>query len=515
MYFTVNGYIIFTNSNFKEEIVNMRNPFQIKQEETTRTMQRRNKPAQKERFQKMNTKKVILSVLSIVIGILALVTSLTGCKMPVNLKATELSREDKNEIAALIQNNCFVNYDSSNKEDESKAIFLTIGQMCGCWGVYVDDPEEEKKESYYIDDDSKKYVRDPLKAFKPDYDNGITGYARYDGATVDKLLKGIFNMDPTHDTTPSSFDYDMYYDTLDSDVSLKYYYYKGSYYAEESYGICGNEGYGISFDNVVTDGINYHIQYKRQYASWLDVKSESNPEPEEINNPIEMAYVTVRKNTIDGKKYWSIVKMSNEPYFDFSNYRKDKPDRNWQKLYINQIKKYNKKYSAADYALAFIDGDDIPELIADSGFTADGGEVCTVFNNKINTLDIWTFGASYIEGKNALHSGGGHMDSYFDDVYKIENGRFIKTASGEYGLDEEFDFNDFSGGDIEDYYIYHWNDKKVSKGQYNKKLKNAFDTSLATNPYKNTVSASTMIYRLKNDFYAIYPIIDSSAEEYE
>ena len=68
------------------------------------------------------------------------------------------------------------NYDSRKPENENTAIFLTIGQMCGCWKMYVNDQDEEKRKDYYIDD--QNYKRDPLKAFDTDDENGIT--VRYD-----------------------------------------------------------------------------------------------------------------------------------------------------------------------------------------------------------------------------------------------------------------------------------------------------------------------------------------------
>ena len=47
------------------------------------------------------------------------------------------------------------------------------------------------------------------------------------------------------------------------------------------------------------------------------------------------------------------------------------------------------------------------------------------------------------------------------------------------------------------------------------KLNKAFDVSIAVSPYANTLPASTAIYRLKNDFYEIYPITNYSSEDYD
>ena len=460
-------------------------------------------------------KRILLSCVALTIALAAMAAAMTGCETDIpSLSLTEvtLSRDDKNAIASVITYNCFFDYDSSKPEEESTAIMLTIGPMYGCWDMYVREYDDKLKHTYFNSEDD--YVRDPLKAFDADDENGITGYSKYDGKTVDKLLKGVFNMKPTHSKTPQRLDYTLISDNYEQKISPKYYYYKGYYYLEDVEGICASDGYGISFDAVVTDGVNYYIKYKRQYAVWLDEKTEINPDPGEVHNPIETAYAVFRKNKIDGEECWSIVKLTDEQPLDFSVYRKSEQDNKWKKLYIDHIRQYDPENSVTEFTLAYIDGDEIPELIAETGFTYSGGEVSTVYNGALKSLGVWTYGVSYIDRQNAMLSSGGHMDDYYYDVYKIEKGKFVKTAGGIYGLDENFDYDkDYAGGEIEDYYKYRWNDKSVSKGQYKKLLKKAFDASLATNPYNCTLSESTMIYRLENDFYEIYPLVDYSSED--
>ena len=146
---------------------------------------------------------------------------------------------------------------------------------------------------------------------------------------------------------------------------------------------------------------------------------------------------------------------------------------------------------------------------------ADGGEVCTVYKNKISVLPVWCEGTSYIERKNLLAESGGRMESYFDSFYHIDKGKFVKTAGGEYGLFDEsyYEQEDSDVENIEKYFIYKWNDKEVSKAQYNQYLKKTFDRSAAIVPYNNTFSASYMISMLKNDFYDFYPADYDSSED--
>ena len=93
---------------------------------------------------------VLRSCVALAIAIAALATPLTGCtSVKPQLKAVKLSSEDKDAIARLMAYNCFIDYDSRKPENENTAIFLTIGQMCGCWKMYVNDQDEEKRKDYY------------------------------------------------------------------------------------------------------------------------------------------------------------------------------------------------------------------------------------------------------------------------------------------------------------------------------------------------------------------------------
>ena len=77
-------------------------------------------------------------------------------------------------------------------------------------------------------------------------------------------------------------------------------------------GLGDNLAYGLSFEKVVSDGQTYYIEYRHQYAASMAEDGE------DYGSPIETSYATFRKAIIDGKEYWSIVKLSDTSYFDFS-----------------------------------------------------------------------------------------------------------------------------------------------------------------------------------------------------
>ena len=423
------------------------------------------------------------------------------------LKAITLSFEDKNAIGELLWCICSCNYDSGNPKQEGMAVYLTTHLHVGLIHSLA-YPTSQKMKFYSPYDDSNKFKKDPLKAF--DFSDSaeftLYGYAKYKGSDVDWILKNIMNVESTHPAKPTVFyeEEDVGYDV----AGLRYYYYKGYYYVECS-GMGDDFGKRIMFDRVVSDGSYYHIQYR--YTSSILLESGK-----VYPDALTTAYATLKKNTVDDEEYWSVVKMSDKPYFDFSTYYDGDPNQKWRKLYVKEIKKLNKEYeSDTECAIAYINDDDIPELIINTTIMAGGGEVCTVYNDKMSVLPVWCYGVSYLDRQNILLNRGGRMEDYFDDLYHIDKGKFVETAKGEYGLYDEsyYDDENFDWEHAEDYFTYKWNAKEVTKAQYKKSLKKIYDKSSAINPYKNSYSASFMISMLNNDFYDYYPVTSDPTED--
>lgn len=398
----------------------------------------------------------------------------------------ELSKEEKQELAKLLDYVCDVEYDSNNPNDADKAVWLVIHPAQGMYGSTL-FPESEQRVSYnyYYDDASP----DPLNALVGT--DGDYYYSKYDGESVDWILTNVLNSKPQHNQTTSTIT--EWRDDLD--CRYTYYYYNGMYYATVE--DAGWEGYGISYDKVLYNGKYYQIKFKCQYAPWLIADGV------DANWPINTQYATLTKKNIYGKEYWSIVKTSKTPDIDFDVYYEDAEEPTWKQLYVNYIKKNEKKdHLETQYQLAYIDDNNVPELIIDNGSIAGGGEICLISNNKVNSLSTYTYGVSYLERKNLFCSSGGHMDVYYNKIYKINNGKFVKLYDGSYGA--EYNANVQCDENGEPIYKYYWNDKEVSEAQYNKKLKAIFDKSKAINPYETAVGADVMISRIQNDFYEIY-----------
>ena len=167
----------------------------------------------------------------------------------------------------------------------------------------------------------------------------------------------------------------------------------------------------------------------------------------------------------------------------------------WAQAYRDYIQEDIKKFRADvsssyfGYSLVNIDEDNIPELYINYGgvyiqdgdvYIQDGGpaefgqRLCTFTNGKVYSKKFSGYSELYyLPGKNCMLDSGVRRGTYWDDIYNLANGEFVRAASGDY----YFDFVDFDNAK------YSWNNKEVDKATYDKNLNNAFPMNEAKNLY--------------------------------
>ena len=102
----------------------------------------------------------------------------------------------------------------------------------------------------------------------------------------------------------------------------------------------------------------------------------------------------------------------------------------WQDAYITQAQTALQDSPDASFYLANLDGDEIPELIINSGSVAGSEEI---FIWRQDHLESWIYeyyAFGYIPGTNQVHIGGGRQGGYYDEIYRCQDGSFILIASG-------------------------------------------------------------------------------------
>lgn len=154
----------------------------------------------------------------------------------------------------------------------------------------------------------------------------------------------------------------------------------------------------------------------------------------------------------------------------------NKPDlsTSWKYAYTRYIEDYvwrdDNIREAAKFYFLDIDGDDIPEIHIQSGYGYSGSLLLTYNKNTETVSDLQEGNSSYVRfipGENVVDYGGGHMDVYYDHIYKIQNGEFVLIADGEFGGSGAGMQVDENGRPV---YKYRWDDEELSEEDYNNKL---------------------------------------------
>jgi len=148
--------------------------------------------------------------------------------------------------------------------------------------------------------------------------------------------------------------------------------------------------------------------------------------------------------------------------------------RGWQRAYTDYLAGISDENDT--YALIYVNQDNVPELVIDSGTEAKGCRILTYANGEVSVLVTRRLGFTYIERGNRLCNSDGSMNSYFDDVYEISNGRWVCIARGEY-------FGYLSGwNEILGRYVcryYRWNGQNTDISQYMKNLGEIYNSQRA------------------------------------
>ena len=182
--------------------------------------------------------------------------------------------------------------------------------------------------------------------------------------------------------------------------------------------------------------------------------------------------------------------------FSFAAMSSAASNADWKKLYIDYINgNPGSEPDLSGYSLIYINDDDIPELWIDYGLGFEGYVLCSVSDGKLEVAKFSHCGLAYIELQNLFVIGGGRMDHYYDEVYRIQNGKFTRLHRGNYGAEDNSNVQrDAEGNPV---YRYYWDGKEVSENEYERALSSAFDDSKAAAADENSSSAREIIPRIR------------------
>lgn len=139
---------------------------------------------------------------------------------------------------------------------------------------------------------------------------------------------------------------------------------------------------------------------------------------------------------------------------------------NWKQLYIDYVNSLGDDWY---YNIFYLDSDRVPELYIQGKSEYLGAKILTVSGGTLVFKELSSTYTEAICSKGLLLSSGGHMGYYFDQVYRLQGGSFVKIFDGEYGVDDNTVYYDESN------YKYKADGASVSKSDYDSKKRVAFN----------------------------------------
>ncbi len=146
----------------------------------------------------------------------------------------------------------------------------------------------------------------------------------------------------------------------------------------------------------------------------------------------------------------------------------------WQQAYTDYLQAQDAGMWEG-YRLIYINDDDIPEIAAFGSSEAVGSKIISCADGRVYETQLSRLNFSYMERGSLLCNSDGHMDSYYDVVYQMENGRLEQIAAGYYGAEDNSNVQLDKNG--EPIYQYKWEGKLMSKEEYDKALNAVYDTA--------------------------------------
>ena len=104
--------------------------------------------------------------------------------------------------------------------------------------------------------------------------------------------------------------------------------------------------------------------------------------------------------------------------------------KTWQKAYAAAIR--GEKDAGCTYCLIDVDGNDIPEMVVNTGFEAGGCLIYTYSDGQAHVLPTNRLHFTYLPGQNLLCNSEGSMGYYYDIISRIQDGKWEIVARGEY-----------------------------------------------------------------------------------
>ncbi len=138
----------------------------------------------------------------------------------------------------------------------------------------------------------------------------------------------------------------------------------------------------------------------------------------------------------------------------------------WKNAYLEYLSAFEYADSCT-YSLIYVDEDEIPELVADTGVEAGGCQILTWHEGTVDVLQTSRLYFTYIEKGNLLCNSEGNMGYYYDNVYAIKDSMWEFVGGGTFHDPPSGPKFDENGGEV---FEYEWLEEPVKSSEYEERL---------------------------------------------
>ncbi len=338
---------------------------------------------------------------------------------------TEASNEIEPDFKRLEAVFPFYNYDRSSKTASYQALF-NITMELGPAGCYMSESE----------------IKTYFKGEKG-YDESVTigiccdGYSRYPANKIDAIMRNAYGVEPTHEKEYK----------VDGRV---FCFYDGDYYYRFIEMADSNDfpkviDWTKNEDGTYTVSVEYGEEGCKGVAYTIKAK------PVMIKGKSDWSFISVKCAAEYGKHNFSASnKVSNE--------------NNWQNAYKDYLRsKLSEGNDNAYFSLAYIDGDDIPELVYSEKSVHHAKARVLAFSNG-ELIDLGEYGSSgsldYYEGKGIIYDYDAGMGNTWGGYYKKSGSNIITLDT--FGSSDGHTSDNYSGNPS-----YTINDEEATEEELN------------------------------------------------
>lgn len=120
----------------------------------------------------------------------------------------------------------------------------------------------------------------------------------------------------------------------------------------------------------------------------------------------------------------------------------------WMQLYGRYVVEHNLTVEHGQWGLAYIDGDEVPELLLRCWSEATGCRILSAFDGKVTEWQSWRCGNEFVPLGGLVRNCDGSMGNYWDRIVRLKDGRFTEIFNHTDRLHRSHDkINDTTGAD--------------------------------------------------------------------